>query len=71
MKTKRKKMQFTDKEKKVLELISYGWTTNEISDQIKVSYANVQATIRRMLDKSDSANRTLLVRYGFEHGYLK
>lgn len=71
MQTKRKKIKFTDKEKQVLELISYGWTSSEISEQIQVSYANIQATIRRMLDKSDSANRTSLVRYGFEQGYLK
>ena len=71
MNTKRKKITFSQKEKEILQLISNGYTSNEIATELNISFASVQSAVREMLNKTLILNRAQLVRYGFEQGYLK
>lgn len=71
MNTKRKNITFSQKEKEILQLISNGYTSNEIATELNISFASVQSAVREMLNKTLILNRAQLVRYGFEQGYLK
>ncbi len=71
MKAKKRKTNLTEKEIKILEMLSYGWTNAEIGEFYKLSIASINSALLNMLRKTNTANRTHLVRWGFENEYLK
>lgn len=71
MKVKEKKIKINEKEKKIIYLISYGFTNEEIATDLKVTISSLQNTILNLLRKTNTFNRANLVRWGFENKYLK
>ncbi len=71
MKAKKRKTNLTDKEIKILEMLSYGWTNSEIGEFYKLSIASINSALLNMLRKTNTTNRTHLVRWGFENEYLR
>lgn len=71
MKVKEKKIKINEKEKKIIYLISYGFTNEEIATDLKVTNSSLQNTILNLLRKTNTFNRANLVRWGFENKYLK
>lgn len=70
-KPKPRNLNLTEKEIKILEMLSYGWTNSEIGKFYKLSIASINSALLNMLRKTNTVNRTHLVRWGFENDYLK
>lgn len=60
----------TPREKEILELISYGWTINEIADKLFLSVHTIVSHRKHLLSKLDAKNAASLIRLGFESGAL-
>lgn len=71
MEAKTKEIKFSKREIQILEMLSRGWTNSEIAEYYKLCNSSVNGIIMRLLIKTSSINRTHLVRWGFENGYLK
>lgn len=61
---------FSDLELHILRLIAEGHTNREIAAQVYRSENTVKFHVRRILEKSNAANRTELVRHAFREGWL-
>lgn len=60
----------TDREKEILNKISFGLTTIEIANQLCLSTHTVLSHRRHLLQKMDANNTASLIRKGFEYGIL-
>jgi DNA-binding CsgD family transcriptional regulator/tetratricopeptide (TPR) repeat protein len=60
----------TDREVDVLRLVARGYSDRQISEDLYISPRTVNAHLRNMLTKTDSANRTELSIWAFEHGLV-
>ncbi len=63
--------RLTSREKDVLELLGEGMLNKEIAATLSVSKGHIEQYIRRLFDKTGTANRTALVRRGLQLGLLK
>lgn len=70
MKAKKQKIILTDRDKKIIELISQGYTDKEISAHMGLTYWNIRAVCYQLQLKTGTINRPHLVRWGFENNYL-
>lgn len=71
MKAKTKEIKFTERDTKILEMLSYGWTNSEIAEHCKLCDSSVNQIVMKMMFKTNTVNRTHLVRWGFKNEYLK
>jgi DNA-binding CsgD family transcriptional regulator len=62
--------QLSQREKEVLELITYENTNDEIAQQLYISYETVKTHRKKLLEKLSVKNTAGLVRRGFELGFL-
>jgi DNA-binding CsgD family transcriptional regulator len=60
----------TDREVDVLKLVARGYSDRQVSEELYISPRTVNAHLRNMLTKTDSANRTELSIWAFEHGLV-
>ncbi|MFL5758329.1 MAG: AAA family ATPase [Thermomicrobiales bacterium] len=60
----------TEREVDVLRLVARGHSDRQISEELYISPRTVNAHLRNMLTKTDSANRTELSIWAFEHGLV-
>lgn len=65
-------MQYSlsNREKQVLRLISYEYTSKEIADKLYLSFHTVEAHKKNIKSKLDVRNLAGVVRKGFELGFL-
>ena len=68
---KKRKEIFTNRDIEVLDYISIGYANFEIAQELGVPVSTINNVILNMLRKTNTVNRTHLVRWGFEHHYLK
>ena len=61
-------IDFTPREKSVLELVAQGLMNKEIARQLDTSVRNVEKYVSRLFSKTDTNSRTELVRYALENG---
>ncbi|NEQ97908.1 MAG: response regulator transcription factor [Cyanothece sp. SIO2G6] len=64
-------IDFTPRERSVLELVAQGLMNKEIARQLETSVRNVEKYVSRLFNKTDTNSRTELVRYALEHGLTK
>jgi two-component system response regulator DegU len=60
----------TAREAEVLELICKGCSTQDIAQQLFISYRTVEGHRRNLLDKTDTPNAVSLALYAVKHGLL-
>jgi len=64
------KTEITTREKQVLKLISYGFSTTEIADSLNVTNETVKTHRKHLLRKLGANNVAALVRVGMEYGLI-
>lgn len=62
------KIDFTDREQSVLDLVVDGLMNKEIARRLGTSVRNVEKYVSRLFSKTGTGSRTELVRYALEHG---
>lgn len=67
---KTKKQNLTPREKKIIELISQGYTDKEIASKINVSYSSIRNAIALSQLKTSTVNRAQLVSWAYNHKIL-
>lgn len=67
---KKTNIYLTNKERDVLELLCQGLTNAEIADEQKASVFEINAIVQKLRTKSESRNRTELVRWAISTGYV-
>ena len=60
----------TDREIEVLNLISYGLSTNDIATNLYISFETVKSHRKNLLQKIGVNNVAALVRRGLEYGLI-
>ena len=64
-------MNITNREKEVLHLIAYEYSSKEIAEQLFVSAETINTHRKNMMSKMGVKNTAGLVRRGFELGCLQ
>ncbi|MCB0670194.1 MAG: response regulator transcription factor [Saprospiraceae bacterium] len=62
--------QVTDREIEILQLISFGFSTERIADMLYISFETVRTHRKNLLQKFRANNVALLIRRGFENGLI-
>ena len=60
----------TPMERNILELLGRGYTNAEIANERQVHVRNVIKTISKLYAKTETRNRTELVKWGLHTGYI-
>jgi len=64
-------IEFTPREKSVLELVVAGLMNKEIAKQQGTTIRNVEKYVSRLFTKTGTSSRTELVRYALQHGLVE
>ena len=64
-------MDISNREKQVLNLLAYEYTTKEIADQLFLSAHTVMSHRKNLLSKLNVKNVAGLIRKGFEEGIIQ
>jgi DNA-binding NarL/FixJ family response regulator len=67
---KKTDIYLTDMEREVLELLCKGFTNAEIADERSVSIIGINRVIQKLYLKTETRNRTELVRWAMTTGYV-
>lgn len=60
----------TSREREVLHLISFGFTTSDIASSLFITYETAKTHRKNLLLKFGAKNAAVLVRQAFERGFL-
>ncbi len=60
----------TQREKEILELVSYEFSTHEIANQLFLSHHTILTHRKNLMNKFKVRNTAGLMRKGFEQGFL-
>ena len=60
----------TQRERDVLDLVGEGMLNKEIAARLGIGLRYVEKIIKQLLEKTDTTNRTALVRRALQLGYL-
>lgn len=63
-------IELTAREKEVLDLVSFEYSSHDIANHLFVSHHTVLTHRKNLMNKFKVRNTAGLVRKGFEHGYL-
>lgn len=63
-------LQLTNRETTVLEYIAQGFKNKEIADLLKTSVRNIEKYVTKLLNKTETRNRTELIKYVYFHNKL-
>jgi DNA-binding NarL/FixJ family response regulator len=63
-------LEFSDREIEILELISEGYTNQEIADKLFTSKRTLESQRQALLDKTGSRNTAALVRFAMSNGLV-
>lgn len=66
-----KKYYLSDKEKKIVELISQGATDNDIAEEINIAVGTVRYYINKLIQKSYTVNRAHLVYWAIKEKIIR
>ncbi|WP_425500545.1 response regulator transcription factor [Sodalinema gerasimenkoae] len=64
-------IDLTDREQEVLELLSQGLSNNQIGDRLYLSSRTIEKYVSNLLRKTETNNRSELVRFAIEHHLLQ
>jgi DNA-binding CsgD family transcriptional regulator len=64
-------IDITSREMEILEMISYGHSTEEIANELFVSPETIKSHRRSLLTKLKARNTAQLIRIAFEQNHLK
>jgi DNA-binding NarL/FixJ family response regulator len=64
-------IDLTDREQEVLDLLSQGLSNNQIGDRLYLSSRTIEKYVSNLLRKTDTSNRSVLVRFAIEHHLLQ
>lgn len=67
---KKTNVYLTNKERDVLEFLCQGWTNSEIADELNANLSDINRIVQTLRTKSNSRNRTELVRWAITTGYV-
>lgn len=62
------KIDFTPRERSVLDLVAQGLMNKEIASRLNTSVRNVEKYVSRLFNKTGTNSRTELVRFALKHG---
>ena len=65
MKEKTRKIEFTERELKTIEMLASGYNDPEIAEYFKISIHTVRNILTQLYRKTNTVNRTQLVAWGF------
>lgn len=65
MKEKTRKIEFTERELKTIEMLASGYNDPEIAENFKISIHTVRNILTQLYRKTNTVNRTQLVAWGF------
>ena len=71
MKEKTREIKITPKELKIIEMMSLGYTDNEIAEKINRTASDIRNTFARLLLKTSTIHRAHLVGWAYREGILK
>lgn len=61
----------TNREKEILDMISFGFSSDEIAQDLFLSAETIRSHRKSLLQKFKARNTAQLIRMGFEEGTLK
>lgn len=64
-------MKISNREKEVLENISFGFTIDEIANRLFLSPHTIISHRKNLFEKLEATNAALLIRRGFQMGLLE
>ncbi|NMG59301.1 response regulator transcription factor [Geitlerinema sp. P-1104] len=64
-------IDLTDREQEVLDLLSQGLSNNQIGDRLYLSSRTIEKYVSNLLRKTETSNRSELVRFAIEHHLLQ
>lgn len=70
MKEKTREVNITSRDKKIIELISLGYTDKEIAKALKLSYSAVRASCSYIQMKTNTINRPHLISWAYKNNIL-
>ena len=65
------KINFTKREKDVIDLLKLGYSNSEIAERLYISQHSIKIYITNLLVKTNSKNRTNLIYNLAKNGYFK
>lgn len=65
MKEKTRKIEFSDREIKIIEMLISGYNDSEMATHLIISIHTVRAILERLFRKTNTVNRTQLVAWAF------
>ena len=65
MKEKTRKIEFTERELKTIELLASGYNDPEIAEYFKISIHTIRNILTQLYRKTNTVNRTQLVAWAF------
>lgn len=71
MKEKTRKIEFSDREVRTIEMLISGYNDSEIAEDFKISIHTVRAILERLFRKTNTVNRTQLVAWAFRAKVVK
>lgn len=63
-------LHLTSREKEVLDLISQGFSNLKIAKKLHLSPKTIEKYVSNLLTKTETSNRTKLVRFALDHGLI-
>ena len=69
--TNQRRILVTDREREILEIISLGFSTDEIASNLYLSSETIRTHRKSLLQKFKARNTAQLIRLAFEVGYLE
>lgn len=65
MKEKTRKIEFTERELKTIEMLASGYNDPEIAEYFKISIHTIRNILTQLYRKTNTVNRTQLVAWAF------
>lgn len=65
MKEKTRKIEFTERELKTIEMLASGYNDPEIAEHFKISIHTIRNILTQLYRKTNTVNRTQLVAWAF------
>lgn len=65
MKEKTRKIEFTERELKTIEMLASGYNDPEIAKYFKISIHTIRSILTQLYRKTNTVNRTQLVAWAF------
>lgn len=71
MKEKTREIKITDREKRIIELVSIGYTDSEITQALNMNISTLRGTITYLYNKTGTVNRQHLACWALRRGIIQ